>query len=788
MRISPVFIFLFFAQSLSAQTYSVKGTVKDSLSGLKGSTVLVFDRNERVAEGFTDSSGRFHLLVREKKEYSLKIHHAGYQAISKDFHLTGDFDAGVIFLRVDSGSLQEVVVKARQQLIEIGSDPNTLVYNVSSSMDAVGQTALETLKKAPGVSITNNTTISLNGRTGVTMMIDGRMSYLSGRELIDLLQSMPSSSIKSIEIINSPGAKYDAAGTAGIINIRTNKNLTSGWNGTIGSGISYGITMRQNTDVNLNYRKNKANFFFGYGHFLGRYTYDYGSDRLQNDRNYSSVTYDADKRKRINSRLGMDYAINQKHSFGWMASANFITGGGLTDTRTVISLPGSQETDQILDAVNDYYFQHTQRYNGNLNYQYEDKSGRKLNVDADLGYFNKENKNLQSNLYMDVSEVLQNQSRYRTFNEINIRLKAIKADFVTNLGKGKIETGLKWAKVKSVNDGKFYHVKSTDSLDDRRSDYFSFTETISSAYVNYKNNWKKWSVQAGLRTEHTENRSDTISRNYTDFFPALSLGYKPKDAHQFSIAYSKRIDRPAYPDLNPFIYMLDELSYWQGNPYLQPQLTDRVSLQYVYRNTTVIGMNYASTKNYSARITDSVNGNQVVMIPRNVGNQESFGFTLTQSTKIRKWWDATLNAFVLRLENEVQYSKVVNYTMKQWAGRANLVQRFRINSTLGAEVTAIYNSRRLNAANEILRHTSQVDISLQKTFGDHAILRLSFNDIYKGTRSRSYQDMDDFYIRSYGYFETRQFRLNFTWKLIDKNSKTPRTRTSALETENGRVR
>lgn len=785
----PFFFLLFFVNTTVAQTVKLQGVVKDSVSFLAGTTVSIFDEQSTpAAKGLTDSTGRFIFLLQQKGRYRIGISHSGYHLYQQTISINTDTDIGVVTLNANTATMQEVVVSARQSVIEIGNDPNTLVYNVSASMDAAGQTALETLKKAPGVSVINNQTISLNGRAGVSIMIDGKLSYLSGGELIDLLQAMPSSSIKSIEIINSPGAKYDATGTAGIINIRTNKIHASGLNGSIGSGFSYGITVKQNTDITLNYRKNKLNYFFGYGHFLGRYTYDYGSDRLQNNRSYSSSTYDEDKRQRINTRSGMDYAISQKHTVGWMASANFITGGGLTDTRTVISLPGTAVTDQLLDAINDYYFQHTQRYNGNVNYQYEDEAGRKLNFDADIGYFNKANKNLQSNRYLDATEALQSETVYRTFNEIDIQLKAVKIDYASKLWKGKIETGIKLAGVKSVNDGQFYHVKSTDSLDKRRSDYFSFDETITSAYISYKNNWKQWLWEAGLRMEYTDNKSDTITRKYTDFFPAMSIGYKPRDAHRFSLAYSRRIDRPAYPDLNPFIYLLDELSYWQGNPYLQPQVTERFSLQYVYRNSTVLGINYAYTTNYSTRINDSINGNQIVMIPRNVGNQVSLALTLTQTIKIRKWWDATLNASALRMHNDIAYNKTVNFKMTQWAGRGNLVQRFKISGTLGAEVTAIYNSRRLNAANVISRNTSQVDVALRKTFGEHAVVRLAFNDMFKGTRSRSVQDMDQFYIRSYGYFEARQVRINFTWNLIDKNGKAARVRSSALEAENGRVR
>lgn len=784
-----LFILILIANSANAQIITLRGAVTDSISSIAGATVSLLDKKQLpVRQTLTDSAGKFQLQLTEKQEYRIQIRHSGYDLYQQTIIINADLDLGTLTLQPNRINLQEVVVQSKQPILEAGNEPGTLVYNVSKSMDAAGQTALETLKKAPGVSVSNNNIISLNGRTGVTIMLDGRLTYLSGKELADMLQAMPSSSIRSIEIINSPGAKYDAAGTAGIINIRTLKIQNAGLNGNIGLGFNYGITLRQNTDLALNYRKNKMNFFLYYNHFLGQYTYEYGADRLQNGRNYYSDTYDEDKRKRINTRIGMDYTINAKHSIGWMASANFIPGGGYTSTRTMISLPGSTETDQILDAFNDYYVQETQRYGGNINYQYEDKVGRKLNVDADLGYFNKENKNLQSNRYLDASETLQSETLYRTFNEIDIRLKAIKIDYSSNLWKGKFETGVKMAGVSSVNNGQFYHVKTTDSLDRRRSNYFSFKETISSAYINYKTNWGKWSWQAGLRMEHTTNESDTNSRNYTNLFPAVSIGYKPRDAHNFSIAYSRRIDRPAYPDLNPFVYWLDELSYWQGNPYLQPQLTDRFSLQYVFRNSTVIGINYAQTTDYSTRITDSINGNQIVMIPRNVGNQQGWSLTLTQTLRLRNWWEMTLNASLLGLHNEIAYNKTVNYDLQQWTGRGNLVQRFKINSTLGVELTAIYNSRRLTAANEINKATSQLDIAVQKTFGAHATIRLAFNDLYKGSRNQSWQNMEQFHIHSYSYYETRQVRLNFTWKLIDKNSKAPKQRSSALEAENGRVR
>lgn len=689
---------------------------------------------------------------------------------------------------VSKKPLDEVTVTSRTQVIEVGSAPGTIVYNVARSADAVGQTGLEILKKAPGVSVDNNSVISFNGRTGVTIMIDGKLTYLSGREIIDLLQAMPSSLIRSIELIASPGAKFDASGTAGIINIRTIKMQGTGFNGSVNMGAAYGITMRQNTDVSVNYRRNRFNYSFAYAHLFGRYTYDYGSNRFQNSRYYDAATYDEDKRKRVNTRFGIDYSLDEEQTIGVLFSANFIPGGGRTETHTVISGSGSTATENTLDAVNDYYHQSTERYNYNFFYQYAGKNGKQLSIDLDYGSFAKNNANLQSNIYKNASSVVVNQNLYRTLNRIDIDLYAFKADYATSLWKGKFETGLKYASVRSVNDGKFYHAVSFDSLDNRRSNRFAFTESILSAYAAYGKTMGKWMVQAGVRMERTVNNSDTLRKAYLNFFPSASISYQYKPRETVSLAYSRRIDRPAYPDLNPFVYMLDELSFWQGNPYLQPQLTHRFQLQWVYRNTTVLGLSYANTEAFSGRVNDTTGGNKVVMIPRNIGTQNSVALTLSQTIRATKWWDMTLNATVSYLHNQVNYISFAGFQAKQWSGRFNVTQRFQVSSGLVTEVTGVYQSRRLTAANERNRPTSQIDIAFVKSISPKCTIRLAFSDIYKGIRLETQQDNGGYYIRSYGYYETRQVRLNFSYRFADKNAKAKNTRVSALDAENGRIR
>ncbi|WP_139367223.1 TonB-dependent receptor domain-containing protein [Sediminibacterium ginsengisoli] len=685
-------------------------------------------------------------------------------------------------------ALDEVTVKSRQQVIEAGTTAGTIIYHVARSADAIGQTALETLKRAPGVAVNNNTVISLNGRTGVTVMIDGRVSFLSGREIIDMLQSMPSSSIRSIELISSPGAKYDASGTAGIIHIRTIKMQGTGLNGNMNTGVSIGVTPKQNTDLSFNYRRNRWNYMLAYNHFIGHYTYDYGSDRYQNGRYYNSSTFDRDKRLRFNSRAGVDYSIDEKQTLGLMFSANFIPGGGKTETDTKISGLNTTTVEQVLDAVNDYYRQNTARYNVNLNYQYEDKGGRQLNIDVDYGDFSKENANLQSNIYADHSGSLLNQNHYRTLNNIDIRLFAVKADYAQPLWKGKLEFGGKYSSISSENNGRFYHIVSYDSLDNRRSNRFAFTESIASAYASYSRSSGKWNWQLGLRMEHTANNSDTMQRRYTHLFPSGNVSYALSKRQSLSLSYSRRIDRPAYPDLNPFMYMLDELSYWQGNPYLQPQLSHRIGLQWVNGSRTVISLNYTSTASYIARITDTTANNSIMMIPRNIGRQNSWALVAAQGVAATPWWDLNLNVTFTYLHNDINFAAYKDLQAKQFAARFNFVQRFKLAPTWNAEVTAIYNSGRLNAANERTKAISQVDLALVKNLSSACTIRIAMNDIYKGNKLLTTQDMGGYYIQTYGYYETQQFRMNLSYRFASKNSKAPRNRSSALEAENGRIR
>ena len=762
-----------------------------SLHNLDQKTVLVVT---------TDSAGIFKLKYAIAGKYTIKIRFMGYNEYQSTVFELADTHFNPIKLSAQDNTLKGVEIISKEKTIEMSG--GTIIYNVSNTIAGQGVTALEALKKAPGVYVENESNITLNGKSGVQIMLDGKQTYLSGRELIDLLKSLPSSSIRSIELMNSPTAKYDASGAAGIINIKTNKSQIMGFNGTVTTGISYGVSLKQNEDIALNYRSDKVNVYGSYSHFLGNYSYLYGTERNQNGKTYDSHTDDVDKRQKASARLGLDYSLNDKNVIGFLVNSNFIFGGGRTDTKTDITIPPSFGIDQSLDAFNDYYGQNSSRYHFNVNYKYEDTLGHILNIDADYGFFDKWNGNLQSNIYRDDQQSLISQNLYRTLNEIDINLKGVKIDYTTNLGKGKLESGLKYAAVESVNDAQFSHVKDrSDSLDNRRSNDFQFNERISSAYLNYKQAIGKWSFQAGLRLENSNsegllhyrengvNQATPIKRDYTNLFPAFSASIKPIENHSFSLSYSRRIERPAYQDLNPFIYMLDELSFWQGNPFLNPELTHRLSLLYAYKSATIITLNYAYTNQFSAKVTDTLEQEKIVMVARNLGTQRNWSLALTQNVAPTVWWDATFNGMLYYIQNDISFDAYRNLNLKQLAGRMSLLQTFKLPFKTKAEITASYNSKRLSGANNFSRAISQVDLGLQKVFmKDKGTIRLALNDIYKGNQSRSTQSFPGFYSSSYGYYESRQLRLNFTYRFSDKTLKGPRVRNSALDNESGRIK
>lgn len=794
-------LLIFICLPLYAQQKAVTGTVVDKKNvAVSLATVTLHSSNEKnILSVITNHKGQFSIQFDDFEKFFVRVRHVGYQDFQSNVFDSNNLDLDTIVLLPIAQNIDAVDVRAKKKTFEI--EGGKIIYNVENELGAQDVSVLEALKRAPGLYVEKEENITLNGQAGVQILIDGRQTHLSGKDLIDLLKSLSSNNLKSIEIINSPTAKYDATGQAGIINIKTKKNQIKGINGSLTSTLAYGVSAKQLQNIAISHRVNKLNVFGSYNHTLGNYNYIYGTNRQQNSKSYDSHTTDVDKRQKISSQVGLDYQINDKNIIGFVANGNFIFGGGITKTHTDISYLPSNAFVESLDAINDYYGQGTSRYNFNANYKYEDTLGYSLSIDADYGLFDKWNKNLQSNIYTDNQGVISDDNLYRTLNGIDIDLKGIKLDYGMNLWKGKLEGGFKYSHVGSFNDSRFFHVAQlVDTLDNRRSNDFHFGEAVSAAYFDYKRNIRNFSLQGGIRVENASSegklfyiendveRNENITRNLTNLFPFFSVSLLPKTNSTMSFSYAKRIARPAYQELNPFIYMLDELSFWQGNPFLNPSLTHRLTYLYSFKNSTIVSLNFAYTDQLTAKVIDTLDTEKIVMITKNLGTQKHWSLNLTQQFSVNRYWDITFNGLFYYIDNSVSFDKNRSFELKQYAGRVSLVQAFKLPFNMNGELTAVYNSKRLSGANTLSRSISQVDIAIQKKLlKDKATIRFAINDIYKGNKSRYTQDFPGFSSSSYGYYESRQMRLSFTYRFSNGKTKAQRSHKSALESESSRM-
>jgi iron complex outermembrane recepter protein len=592
----------------SIQAQKITGNVKDEQGkALNGATISLKKVTDSalVKLGATNSNGQYSFSDIANGKYFVAITYIGHAPTnSPAFELNGgDVAVPDVTLSKASGDMKAVVVAARKPVIEVRADK--MILNVEGSANAVGQDALELLRKAPGVMVDKDDNLSLSGKNGVQVYIDGRPTPLSGKDLSEYLKTIQSSSIEAIELITNPSAKYEAAGNAGIINIKLKKNKNFGTNGTVTAGYNIGIKPKYNGGISLNNRSKNLNLF-------GNYNYNDSRTemRMNLPREVLDTLFDTKSAVFMNSlshnfKVGADYTINKRNTIGIMANGNFADMDVNNTSRTPIIYKPTMVTDRILVADNT---SHSKRnnINGNLNWRYADSTGHELNVDADYGAYRIKSDQIQPNTYYDPTET--NIISTRNYNMIaptDIDIYSLKVDYEQNFKKGRLGFGGKSSIVESTNDfQRFDLFSSGKKLDTLRSNDFVYKENINALYVNYNRQFKGFMVQFGVRMEHThatgnstgykwengyEEYDSTFTRDYVDFFPSAAITFNKKPMSQWNFTYSRRIDRPSYQNLNPFEFKLDEYTFQKGNTNLTPQYTNSFGVTHTYKyklNTT----------------------------------------------------------------------------------------------------------------------------------------------------------------------------------------------------------
>lgn len=734
-------------------------------------------------------------------KYLIKATVVGYtKAISQPFTITGNsanIAVPVLNLQQGNNTLKTVNITASKPLIERKIDRT--VMNVENSVLAAGNTAMEILARAPGVTVDKDDNISLKGKQGVTVMINDKLTYLTAAQLATLLRSTDGNTIKSIEIITNPSAKYDAAGNSGIINIKLKKNTQSGTNGSVTVGVAKGKYWRDNSSLNLNHKDGNLNVFGTFSRGDRKRGHDLLLDRVVTDSlgNKTYINQDSHmpgSNHYNNYRLGADYDLTSKHAIGFVVSGY---ANGETDNNSTSTIFGKQfgVADSSLRTTS-VIKQTYKNFALNLNDRLKiDTSGQELGIDLDYSKFRN---NSNAFYYTDYFK----QDRTKQHAPLNlsnqtpstITIYTAKIDYTKPLTKTiKLEAGAKYSNVKTDNDLQAQKQDSVTNLygpDASRTNRFIYDEKIAAGYINLNKQFKKASIQLGLRAEQTKSNgnllgSTPVTRSYLNFFPSVFINRTLNDKNEISFSYSRRIDRPGYDDLNPFIYYLDPITFSKGNAFLNPQYTQNFEFNYTYNKTVNVSLSYSHTTN---AITELIltEGKKTFQTNANLQTQTGYNANINTPFTITKWWEGNINVTAFYLGFKSDTLAGFNFKDGQWAYQARMTQTFKFAGAR-LEVMGDYQSALTYAIYKI-RPRYSVDLGISKSFMDKKLnIKVACDDIFNIRRNNLNSNAlnNNFTIRQRN--DTRVGRLTLTYN-FGNNSIKVRQHRSGADDEKGRVK
>ena len=716
-----------------------------------------------------------------------------------------DFSLAPIVMDKTNTTLKEVIVDGKKPFIQKLSD--RLVVNVENSIVNAGNTAFEVLERSPGVNIDQNDVIRMRGKQGVIIMIDGKTTAMNGTDLINYLKSLPSASLERIDLITNPSAKYDATGTAGIIDIRMKKDQRLGANGSFTASYGQGKYPKASAGNTFNYRDKRVNVFGNYN-----YAYRVFRNHLFLDRSfYENGIYNGGDLKDNSSkipingntaRIGADFFAGKKTTIGFVVNANFhhVKRTAVNSSQVINPQKNFESTFTSTASNND----RASNVVSNINFRHTfDSLGKELTADLDYGsypsssitrnttqYYKLDGSSLQPNYILDGDQ------------QGKLRFQTAKLDFSNPMKKRlKFETGFKLSFVSSDNDAKFFDVSSGSPKNDTsKTNHFIYKENNNAGYIIVSKEFKHFNLQAGLRGEHTNFRTNqkigslTFDSSYFQLFPSAFFNYKLKEDQTLGLSVSRRIDRPGYGDLNPFLFLIDVTTYATGNTRLLPQLTWAYELSYTLKSLN-FSLSYSHTTNQQnitlARFTEVFPNipspeNVTVQIPINLSSSDYFGVSVSAPVKISKWWNMVNNG-------NLYYQKFNGHFSGTFLNAGKPVADVRSNNsfTLGKGWQAELNGS-LNTGGQygfmVMNRQWALDLGLQKSLlKKKGQLRLSVTDIFYTNLPRAVVTFDNYVEKWHALRESRVATLTFNYKFGRSSVQGSKRRTTGSEEERQRA-
>ncbi len=799
------FLAVLLSMSASAQ-YALRGTVNDGEGDAVAFANVALYRaadTTLVKVELTDNTGSFILPNLAGTTYALVVTYLGAADLRiNDIRVAADVDLGTLVLAPGGIELAGATVTATRALVEVKTDRT--VFNVQGTINATGNNGLELLRMTPGVDVDNNDNISVLSRSGVLVYVDGRRLPLSGVDLSNYLRTLTADQIDRIEVITSPGARYEAEGNAGILDIRLKKAEDEGANGSVAASGSQGRYARYTLTGIGNYRNRSLNAFANVSYNVYEtYSRTHGNSR-QNEYRLIDDLYSKPQAKTPAFRGGVDYFLSKKSTLGVLYTGQYENNRRDIANSTEISQLSSirLNPDSTLRGGVDGRGNHNQT-TLNLNYSLAIGKGHALNVDLNQGRFRNDDVLDQPNrFFAPDGQLLSVQDNYfDTPRDIDIYTAKVDYDFP--LGKAAASAGVKFSNVHTDNTFLYYDgLPPRTLLVESNSNRFTYDENVYAAYFSYGASLSdKVSYSGGLRVEATDAYGELsaldpslsepdVSFNYVSLFPNAALSYAAAEGHTFNLSYGRRINRPDYSVLNPFRVQLNKLSYERGNPRLRPEIVNNYEIGYTLGGRYNFKLAYSRTSDQITTLysPDTIDPRAAFVTYANLAEQQVFSLNASGPVQLTEWWRLYMNASASYIDNQADYGHEGRVNVQVFNYRIITQQTFTLPGDLTGEITGYYFGPGVAGATLEYEDFGMLGIGLQRSFFNNQLsVKLSGNDLLRTNVFRGSSDFNGLFTTLNVLRDSRRVALSLSYDFGNQKVRS-RRRQTGLDEEAKRVK
>ena len=780
----------------------VRGVLTESGQPLSFANVLLKTHVDSSLVKFTysDDEGGFSIDEIAPGKYFLHVVFLGLDDYFSEVLEVGEspINLGNIELMSSGVTLQELTITATKPLLEV--KPDMLVLNVENSVLASGDDVLNLLRKAPGVLVDNNDRISVLGKSGTIIYIDGKISPLRGDDLVNYLRNLSSDDIESIEIISNPSAKYDAQGTAGIINIKRKKSKKAGINGGVNASLRQGLTFGSRVGANVSYRKDKINIAANAGASQQDWQNFNDIYRIQNGLGIQSHTLNNSRYKGYFSKINLDYYLNDKSTFGLIGEYNDYHNDHQGNSLTRLGSPDLTRIDSLL--INDGTVNgNNNMLNLNANYTYKPTKSNTLEIDLNTSRYNSYANAFSPNAYY-TPDRMHVTSRFdiRNITPTTIKMNIAKLDYEHKFNSASLSVGLKSTHINTDNTLDFYNIEDgVEILNMNRSNQFVYSERVQAAYGIYQFTLGKLGVNSGLRMEYSNtlgelesqdaNSDKSVKREYLDFFPSLGISYRMNDKHSFQLSLARRINRPDYSDLNPFEFQLDELTFQRGNAFLNPEYTNSLQITHNFNSILTSTLSYSHTDNVITQIIYIENEKGSNLTWDNLAYRKIYSASVSSPINISNKWNLYTSLNASHTQNRADFDSGRKIDLSITTMNTYHQQTLLLGKGWSTEVSGWYQSPSIWESTFVMNAMWAAGAGISKKFAnDQARIVVNIDDIFKTNVFYGSSLFGGLNMNVNGRWDSRRVRMSFSYNFGSGASAKSRNRDTGLDDVQSRLK